>query len=202
MAIYSIPQQLTGKLTIISKAFSAFLLPNIKNKTYEFYYTLDIFVKYIRFLYLFFSFISSYLKFLVGDKYSSLILDLTKIFSLISVYSCTSHILITKFEADQTSKNNFRIEIFFCLFMIALFYFALNLKSLILISLLILTKEFSLVLLRLKFLNLKTNKIKNLLKYLLFFPILLLLSFINTQLFYILLSVQIILTIKDAKQYN
>lgn len=32
MAIYSIPQQLTGKLSILSKAFSAFLLPNIHKK--------------------------------------------------------------------------------------------------------------------------------------------------------------------------
>ena len=29
VATYSIPQQLTGKLSIISKSFSAFLLPNL-----------------------------------------------------------------------------------------------------------------------------------------------------------------------------
>ena len=32
MAIYSIPQQLTGKLTILSKSFSTFLLPNLSKK--------------------------------------------------------------------------------------------------------------------------------------------------------------------------
>ena len=32
VAIYSIPQQLTGKLSIISKSFSAFLLPNLSLK--------------------------------------------------------------------------------------------------------------------------------------------------------------------------
>ena len=32
VAIYSIPQQLTGKLSIFSKSFSAFLLPNLAKK--------------------------------------------------------------------------------------------------------------------------------------------------------------------------
>ena len=32
VATYSIPQQLTGKLSIISKSFSAFLLPNLSKK--------------------------------------------------------------------------------------------------------------------------------------------------------------------------
>ena len=50
LASYSIPQQLTGKLTIISKSFSAFLLPDlskskIDNQNFEF--SLKIFIKII-----------------------------------------------------------------------------------------------------------------------------------------------------------
>ena len=35
VATYSIPQQLTGKLSIISKSFSAFLLPNLSKKKFD-----------------------------------------------------------------------------------------------------------------------------------------------------------------------
>ena len=126
MAIYSIPQQLTGKLSILSKGFSAFLLPNIsnKNKNVEFFYSIDIFLKYIPLIiFLLFPFYPNLLKFWLGNEYSILIHDLTKIFSLIAIFSCISHILLTKFEADQLSYLNFRIEIIFLpFFLIALIY--------------------------------------------------------------------------------
>ena len=108
MAIYSIPQQLTGKLSIISKAFSAFLLPNMSNKNqqYEFFYSLEVFIKYIPILiFILFPFYPIILSIWLGNQYSVEIYELTKIFSLIAIYSCISHILITKFEADQNSND-------------------------------------------------------------------------------------------------
>ena len=48
VATYSIPQQLTGKLSILSKGFSAYLLPNLSKKNHNdivFNYTLKVFLK-------------------------------------------------------------------------------------------------------------------------------------------------------------
>lgn len=206
MAIYSIPQQLTGKLSIISKAFSAFLLPNMSNKNqqYEFFYSLEVFIKYIPILiFILFPFYPIILSIWLGNQYSVEIYELTKIFSLIAIYSCISHILITKFEADQNSKKNFRIELFFLpFFLIILAYLVFNMSSLILISLLILIKEIYLVLLRFIFYSSKIRKIRNYLINISTFPIILLLSFFNMYLFYVLLIILIIITIKNVKQNN
>lgn len=203
MAIYSIPQQLTGKLSILSKAFSAFLLPNIhKNKKLdEFYYSLKIFGKYIPILlFLLFPLYSIILNFWLGNEYSLLILSLTKIFTLIAIYSCISHILITKYEADQKSKNNFNIELSLLpLFLLILVYLFIKFDSLLFISILILVKEILLVLLRLYFLNSKLIKIKKYLIYILIYPILLILSFLNMNFFYLILTILIVITLKDVK---
>ena len=203
VAIYSIPQQLTGKLSILSKAFSAFLLPNIhkKKKLDEFSYSLKIFVKYIPILlFVLFPFYSTILNFWLGNEYSLLILSLTKIFTLIAVYSCISHILITKYEADQNSKKNFRIELSLLpLFLLILGYLFIKFDSLLFISILILVKEIFLVLLRLYFLSSKLIKIKQYLIYILIYPILLILSFLNMNFFYLILAILIIKTFKDVK---
>ena len=203
LAIYSIPQQLTGKLSILSKAFSAFLLPNIhkKKKLDEFSYSLKIFVKYIPILlFVLFPLYSIILNFWLGDEYSLLILNLTKIFTLIAVYSCISHILITKYEADQNSKKNFRIELSLLpLFLLILGYLFIKFDSLLFISILILVKEIFLVLLRLYFLSSKVIKIKQYLIYILIYPILLILSFLNMNFFYLILAILIIKTFKDVK---
>ena len=206
MAIYSIPQQLTGKLSIISKALSTFLLPNMTNKNQqdEFFYSLEVFIKYIPILiFTLFPFYPIIINIWLGDQYSVQIYELTKIFSLIAIYSSISHILITKFEADQNSKKNFRIELFFLpFFLIILAYLVFNMTSLILISLLILIKEIYLVLLRFIFYSSKIKKIKNYLINISTFPIILLLSFFNMYLFYVLLIILIIITIKNVKQIN
>ncbi len=203
LAIYSIPQQLTGKLSILSKAFSAFLLPNIhkKKKLDEFSYSLKIFVKFIPILlFVLFPLYSIILNFWLGDEYSLLILNLTKIFTLIAVYSCISHILITKYEADQNSKKNFRIELSLLpLFLLILGYLFIKFDSLLFISILILVKEIFLVLLRLYFLSSKVIKIKQYLIYILIYPILLILSFLNMNFFYLILAILIIKTFKDVK---
>ena len=41
---------------------------------------------------------------MVGLSYNSQLLELTRIFSLIAIFSSNSHLLITKYEADQTRK--------------------------------------------------------------------------------------------------
>ena len=50
IATYSIPQQLTGKLSILSKGFSAYLLTNLSSKKHDnevFNYSLRIFLNII-----------------------------------------------------------------------------------------------------------------------------------------------------------
>ena len=140
------------------------------------------------------------LNFWLGDEYSLLILNLTKIFTLIAVYSCISHILITKYEADQNSNKNFRIELSLLpLFLLILGYLFIKFDSLLFISILILVKEIFLVLLRLYFLSSKVIKIKQYLIYILIYPILLILSFLNMNFFYLILAILIIITFKDVK---
>ncbi len=206
MAIYSIPQQLTGKLSIISKAFSTFLLPNMskKNKQDEFFYSLEVFIKYIPILiFLLFPFYQMILSLWLGNQYSLLIYELAKIFSLIAIYSCISHILVTKFEADQNSNKNFKIELFFLpFFLLILVYLVFNINSLVLISLLILIKEIFLVLFRFIFLSSKIKKIRKYLINISIFPIILFLSFYNTYLFYVSLIILIFITVKNAKRNN
>ena len=206
MAIYSIPQQLTGKLSILSKGFSAFLLPNLENKKKinDFLYSLELFLKYIPiFIFILFPLYPYVLNFWLGNQYSILIHDLTKIFSLVAIFSCISHILITKYEADQISKLNFKIEIKFLPFFFAILLFlTINSYSLLFISTLILIKELVLIIFRLYLLKIDTKKIKVYFIYLLIFPLLLIFSFINMKLFYFLLISIIFFTLKNVKHNN
>ena len=54
----------------------------------------------------------------LNDQYNQKILTLTKIFSLCAIFSCSSHLLITKFEASKTLNKNLKIE-----FLIMPFFF-------------------------------------------------------------------------------
>ena len=103
-ATYSIPQQLTGKLSIISKSFSAFLLPNLSKKKIDnqsLNFSLQIFIKFIPII--IFSIIPMYpilLKFWLGASYNETILNLTKIFFK-CYYACASHILVTNLKLQK-----------------------------------------------------------------------------------------------------
>ena len=205
MAIYSIPQQITGKLTILSKGFSAFLLPNLyNNKNDQFIYTLEIFLKFIPILiFLLFPAYPLILEFWLNEEYSYLIHDLTKIFSLVAVFSCSSHILVTKYESEQKSNINFKIEfIFLPIFFSLLIYLCSNGYSLITISSLVLVKEIIFNFLRLFFLNLKIKEVVIFYINLTIFPILLIISFVNMNLFYLLLAIIIFYTIYHVKFNN
>ncbi len=177
IATYSIPQQLTGKLSIFSKGFSAFLLPNLSRKKSDeqnFNYTLEIFLKIIPvIILLIFPFFEVFLNFWLKDNYNETILILTKIFSICSVFSCASHLLITKFEASKTLYKNLKIELLLMpFFLFSLFYLTSNNFTLIHISILILLKELLLLFLRL---NILKKEIKNF-KYYYFFSFLTLFS--------------------------
>ncbi len=206
MALYSIPQQLTGKLSILSKGFSAFLLPNIskRNKNLEFFYSIDLFLKYIPIaIFLFFPAYPYLLKFWLGNEYSDLILYLTKIFSLIAIFSCISHILVTKYEADQLSKLNFKIEITFLpFFLFGIIFLTSTGETLIKIAILILIKELLLLVFRIYFLNIKPPLIKIYYIFLFSLIFLLIMSFYSFKLFYISNLVLLFIVLKNVKQNN
>ena len=177
IATYSIPQQLTGKLSIFSKGFSAFLLPNLSKKNQDiksFNFTLKIFLIIIPII-IFFTFplFDLFLNYWLKNNYNKEILILTKVFSLCSIFSCASHLLITKFEATKTLNRNLKIEITLIPFFLGYLYFLTsNSFSLIYVSILILFKEWILLIIRL---NLLKKSIYNLKIYYLF-PTLLIVS--------------------------
>ena len=197
IATYSIPQQLTGKLSILSKGFSAYLLTNLSRKNHDnvsFNFSLKIFLKVVPILiFLLFPLYEFFLNFWLTDKYNQNILLLTKIFSLCAIFSCASHLLITKFEASKTLNKNLKLEFSLMpFFLVSLYYLTSNKFSLIEISYLILFKEVILLLLRL---NLLKKIIENVIIYYLYIISIILALYISINfenLFFIMLIFLII----------
>ena len=162
LATYSIPQQLTGKLSVISKSFSAFLLPDLSGKKINnsnFNFSLQIFIKFIPiFIFILLPFYPVILEFWLGNNYNETIHNLTKIFSLSIIFSCASHILITKFEAKKTLYKNLKIEFYLLpFFLIILFYLTIKNYSLLIIGILILSKEIIIIFFKVKFFKIRNN---------------------------------------------
>ncbi len=197
VASYSVPQQLTGKLSVISKSFSAFLLPNLAKKKIEkknFYISLEIFIKIIPIiLFLILPFYSQILKLWLGNSYNETIFNLTKIFTLSVIFSCASHILITKFEASKTLYRNLKVEfIFMPFFLLVLFLLTSQNYSLLQISFLILFKEMFLFFVRLFLLKSEIENFKDYYLYSLYFLLMIYFSFSNQNLFFFLLILLIL----------
>ena len=201
VATYSIPQQLTGKLSVISKSFSAFLLPDLSGKKINnsnFNFSLQIFIKFIPiFIFILLPFYPIILEFWLGNNYNETIHNLTKIFSLSIIFSCASHILITKFEASKTLYKNLKIEFYLLpIFLITLFYLTIKNYSLLIIGVLILTKEIILFFLRLNFLKSEVIDFRKYYFFSLYFLFVLSLSFYNQNFYYLSLIPLIIIFFK------
>jgi len=201
VATYSIPQQLTGKLSIISKSFSAFLLPELSKKkinNVDFNFSLQIFTKYIPiFIFILFPFYPIILEFWLGNSYNETIYNLTKIFSLSVIFSCASHILVTKFEASKTLYKNLKIEFYLMpLFLFLLFFLTSKNFSLFNIAILILLKETILFFIRLNFLKFEVVNFKKYYFFSLYFLLILFLSFLKESFYYLSLIPLIIILIK------
>ena len=197
LATYSIPQQITGKLSVVSKGFSAFLLPFLSRKNFknnDFNESLKIFLKILPVIIFFiFPFYSTLLKLWLGNQFNQEILYLTKIFSLSVIFACSSHILITKFEADQILRKNLKFELFLLPFFLAtIIILIFHSFSLIIISLAILVKEFILLLLRINFLKKEIVSVKKYYYYLMAFILMLFFSIYNQTIFFILEIIMIL----------
>ena len=201
LATYSIPQQITGKLSVVSKGFSAFLLPFLARKKInnnDFNTSLVIFLKILPvIIFLFFPLYSVLLKFWLGNQFNQDIVDLAKIFSLSVIFGCSSHILVTKFEASQILKENLKFEsILLPFFLICIFLLIFKSFSLFIISLAILGKELILLLFRINFLKKEIINVRKYYYYLLAFTLMLIFSFYNQILFFILEAILIIIILK------
>ncbi len=180
LAIYSIPYQLAGKITIFSKSISAVLLPEISNYKKSdkgnfvqslYFYSISVALM----LLIIFPFLDELLLIWLKDEFTQQILDLTKIFLIITWLSGISHILITYFEGKKKIKFNTLIEIYLLFpFLISLAIVVLNFKNLIYISTVLLIKEILLLILRAQKIK---NKIENLM-YIYFLIILVILNLI------------------------
>ena len=204
LTTYSIPQQLTGKLSIFSKGFSAILLTVLSKKKIDnkdLNQTIKIFLKITpAFIFLIFPFYSVLLNFWLGAEFNQNILYLTKIFSLCGIFASTSHILVTKFEASQTLKRNLKFEfILMPFFLLTLYIFISSNYSLIYIASIILIKENILLFLRLNFLKKEIKNIFHYYLYSIFFIMMLYMSFKNEFFFYFLEIILLISLIKNDK---
>ena len=199
LATYSIPQQIMWKLSVISKGFSAFLLPLLskKNSTNDDFNTsLNIFLKIFPvIIFAIFPFYALLLNLWLADQFNQEILYLTKIFSLSVLFSCGSHILVTKFEASKILKQNIKFESYLLpFFLTTILFLIIYSYPLALIALVILTKELILLILRLNFLRKEINNVNKYYYYLIIFLIMLFFSIYN-QIIFLFLEVIMIINI-------
>jgi O-antigen/teichoic acid export membrane protein len=154
LAFYSIPQQLTGKLSIISKGISAVLLPSVafekkKLLTNDLLLSLKIFIFIVPFIiFLFLNLFDFFFSFWLKNNSSSEIINLAKIFSIITWVSCMSHLIITYYEGNEIIKKNTIIELKFYPIFISFLIITVLIKNLFLITIVILLKEIFLFFLR------------------------------------------------------
>lgn len=125
LAIYSIPQQICGKINILSKAISTVFLPEIKSrKSHKSYNkTIDIyFFVFFPILLISFNFFDELLIFWLEENYNAKIYTLTKVFALVYFFSSFSEIIIAEFEATKKIDKITKIEGFiFPIFLVVLF---------------------------------------------------------------------------------
>lgn len=190
LAIYAIPGHITGKISILSKSFSAVLLPELSNNNLSknFYISLKLFV----FLFpipiiIIAGLFEPVLKLWLGKNYVHQIYNLTKIFFGISWLSTISHILIVYYEANKKIKINSLIEIILLFPFIITMFYIVPLNNLELIAVILLFKE--LLLLNIRLLKIKFNKLFFILIYasLTLFFLSLAFSF-NNQIYYYLFA--------------
>ena len=119
LSLYSIPQQIAGKLSVISDGLISVFIPKIsssenKKKTFEIlnsnFYGFFYFIGF--FLILINPFIDELLIWWLKENANLSIIYLFKIFLLISFYICITHIISTFLDTQNLSKKNFQIETF------------------------------------------------------------------------------------------
>ena len=125
LSLYSIPQQIAGKLSVISDGLISVFIPKIsssknKKKTFEilnsnfygFFYLIGFFLILIN------PFIDQILIWWLKADANLSIIYLFKIFLIISFYICITHLISTFLDTQNLSKKNSQIETFVLIFFI------------------------------------------------------------------------------------
>jgi len=125
LTLYSIPQQIAGKLSILSDAIIAVFIPRISSRKktkdilnifnsnfYIFFYLIGISLIIIN------PFLDEIIKWWLGKNINFKIIYLFKIFLLVSFYICITHIISTFFDTQYKSKKNSQIETIILIFFI------------------------------------------------------------------------------------
>ena len=200
LIIYSIPQQVAAKLTIISNSIISVILPKLafKKKSddklkiftanfYLFYYLVG--TGLIIFLPLYETILNWWLK----DGYSIEILKLFKIFILLTFLGSCSNIIISLYEANSIEKKNTTLETFSIFpFLLGLFL-SLNFKNIYFFALVLLIKEFTLLLIRINVMKNYIFNYKILMIQLFFYSIIFVLSYLELNNFVLLFLVALLI---------
>lgn len=165
ISLYSIPQQIMGKITTISKAMSAVLLPDMsESKSYDlFNYSLNFFIFFISPIIIFsFDYYDWVIKLWLGNNSTNVITELAKIFAISFLFASISHLLVTNLEAKNNVNKNLKIEFLsFPFFIITLLVILSTFKNkemlLIYVAFLILIKEFFFLIIRFLFIKKEVN---------------------------------------------
>ena len=125
LTLYSIPQQIAGKLSILSDAIIAVFIPRISSRKktkdilnifnsnfYIFFYLVGICLIIVN------PFLDEIIKWWLGNDINLKIIYLFKIFLLVSFYICITHIISTFFDTQYKSKKNSQIETIILIFFI------------------------------------------------------------------------------------
>ena len=160
LAIYSIPQQIAGKLSLVSDALISVFLPRIssklnKNKKYQILNS-----NFYSFFYLLgfpiilsVPFLNDLTIWWLGESASIQIVHLFKIFTIASFYICITHIISTFYDTNFESKKNSLIDTIVLMFFLVGLVISLSSGNIYYFAYTILGKSIFSFILKLTFIN-------------------------------------------------
>ena len=147
LSIYSIPQQIAGKLSIISDALISVFLPKVsstksKKRNYEIlnsnFYGFFYFVGLPLIIIL--PFVGKLIYWWLGDNANFQIIYLFKIFIIVSFYICLTHVISTYLDPTFQSKN-FQLDTMILIYFLCGIVICINLKEINYFAYLVLIKS-------------------------------------------------------------
>ena len=153
LILYSLPQQLSQKLGIISQAVSSVILPKLSKKTndrkkiltaniYGIFYFLSIILIITS------PFLDYILFFILKNKYNDIITIILKFFILINFFNCISNIIIDSYHSEMNTKKDVKYLFFSIVPFIIGLIVCSQLKRILFFVALIFIKDFMLLMKR------------------------------------------------------
>ena len=194
--LFTIPQQISSKLTIISNAIIAVILPklslnkgNIRQKKI-FSANLYFFFYLMGFTLIFFlPFYKTILEWWLKESYNEYFLDIFKIFLLLTFLGSCSNIIISLYEANSLEKKNTILETFTIIPFILGLLLCAYLENLFYFAFILLSKEFMLLIIRIIFMKIFILNYKTLILQIILFCLIFICSFLkyfNLSIFFVI----------------